>query len=1027
MIIKKPLLFRAGAFLLVLSMLTGCADDGEYNPHTDTSEPVVTSSEDITIINDIDISEEVNIINGVLIVDDDVVVYDDDNGLSIKIEPASDKDISTPTQTGNTRGGSNWKAADDEIIIDNKKVTVLCNDKNKDNGKVAAITEALTAKNGYKKGTDDYNHSYAVYYIEVADCLLYYPKQLNLIKEGEDSSLIFRDSRSSAELRVWLGENSYACMDDVESFIKNTEHNRVLASGNDWYSCETSGTAKTVFTLTGLGNKFSVNAELTYENKYDFVFEELRRLIKCKFVDDGVWVSNAFDNSYKKVDAVAKETGAYDPVLKRTSCYIEEFDCVVAYPDIFTKEYFNLKEEYAVFTDPVTGASVTVMKMLSEESISDIQSQLEGNKSDLVSDHSLKAANDTEVIFVTIRDGYMWIAMMKFDEQYSGIYSNAYDMLEICIEGDDVNNTEMKEIYFPAFGCYATVPVQFMENGTDGDVHLFKDKLTGLEARLSLTAVTDASVCDNLYELFEVVAEDAAVTLGEDYVKWHNNDGLFLGAAGREYMGLLELTNPNAYDVYKNCWQDFGLFFSAGNELITDAEEIRKETAAVILMESTAEEQQAAEEFATEDAFAMATETDRASDSNIVETLVENKVELSEKVVHKPQTEVENNSDNNENNVNNEQRKVLFYKTRADYLDVTTTADEWLYAYPETFKYQWDIRLARYYTILYSVNVLMYNGYDIADKVDECGGIFDIADKTDEYLNILIYEQDTIKCQLGDKVISVFEVLCAILEIDTPIYVIEGFETQGSQESNGSQADTSGGDNNFDNEISTPKELYHSLPFEDVDGLIEESSYYGELTVLKYEPAEATVNGIYLAMEELIELGFEYTETEDTQWYEMYLMEGYIPDTQTEMLIFIYIDEYNINILYLISEVYFFGAPGSLAYDSSLDYYDLDFLSEIGMAIEANLNSIIEYEKSNDIKDMCYMYSYGFMDPTKYDYDSFVQGSFTEDDPFSGRDGSIIYSGYYDNNEFVIINTYFWLEVEGFTLVFDRNGVAQII
>jgi len=156
-------------------------------------------------------------------------------------------------------------------------------------------------------------------------------------------------------------------------------------------------------------------------------------------------------------------------------------------------------------------------------------------------------------------------------------------------------------------------------------------------------------------------------------------------------------------------------------------------------------------------------------------------------------------------------------------------------------------------------------------------------------------------------------------------------------------------------------------------------------------------------------------------------MEGYIPDTQTEMLIFIYIDEYNINILYLISEVYFFGAPGSLVYDSSLDYYDLGFLSQIGMAIEANLNSIIEYEKSNDIKDMCYMYSYGFMDPTKYDYDSFVQGYFTEDDPFSGRAGSIIYSGYYDNNEFVIINTYFWLEVEGFTLVFDRNGVAQII
>ena len=145
---------------------------------------------------------------------------------------------------------------------------------------------------GYKKGRDNYNHNYAIWYVEPAQCLVYYPAQLTLSEVKENNTAIFTDTKSKAKLKISLDENNYSCMDDVESFIANTEYNKVLASGTDWFSCETKGKSMTEFSVTGLGQEFAVNVDLTYENKYVFVFEELRSLIQCKFVEGGKWVSN---------------------------------------------------------------------------------------------------------------------------------------------------------------------------------------------------------------------------------------------------------------------------------------------------------------------------------------------------------------------------------------------------------------------------------------------------------------------------------------------------------------------------------------------------------------------------------------------------------------------------------------------------------------------------------------------------------------------------------------------------------------
>ncbi|MGN1106137.1 MAG: hypothetical protein ACI4RH_05750, partial [Huintestinicola sp.] len=139
--------------------------------------------------------------------------------------------------------GNEWTAVSDDkgepktvyVNSGNTTVHVTVNNYPKDSGKeyAASIAAALvTDKKPYseKKEENKYRTDSSSFYIEEANCLLYYPAQLTSFSKKGDS-YIFSDKKSSAALKVTLSPNNYTSMAEVEGFIKNTENNLVLAYG----------------------------------------------------------------------------------------------------------------------------------------------------------------------------------------------------------------------------------------------------------------------------------------------------------------------------------------------------------------------------------------------------------------------------------------------------------------------------------------------------------------------------------------------------------------------------------------------------------------------------------------------------------------------------------------------------------------------------------------------------------------------------------------------------------------------------
>lgn len=112
----------------------------------------------------------------------------------------------------------------------------------------------------------EYRTDSSSFYIEEANCLLYYPAQLTAFSDI-GSGYIFRDEKSSAVLKVTLTPNEYTSMSEVESFIKNSENNQVLAYGANWFTSESKENGRITFDYSGFGSRYIVEAELTYPEK----------------------------------------------------------------------------------------------------------------------------------------------------------------------------------------------------------------------------------------------------------------------------------------------------------------------------------------------------------------------------------------------------------------------------------------------------------------------------------------------------------------------------------------------------------------------------------------------------------------------------------------------------------------------------------------------------------------------------------------------------------------------------------------
>ncbi len=213
-----------------------------------------------------------------------------------------------------------------------------------------SVTTASKVKEPYERGRDDYDHNKAAYYMDAADCLIFYPAQLTKKTAFEDQSVIFSDARSSVTCSARLERNPYADIDELDSLIRNSPNNTVLAWGDDWVTAEYIKDGIVTFSYIGLGKKYMVTAELCYPRKYSFIFDELRELISVRFLEGAKWV-----NGNRKPNP-KPEYGA--PPYGLQECFYPEFELFLVIPD--TLREMEVQANRIVFHDDHRNSDVTV-------------------------------------------------------------------------------------------------------------------------------------------------------------------------------------------------------------------------------------------------------------------------------------------------------------------------------------------------------------------------------------------------------------------------------------------------------------------------------------------------------------------------------------------------------------------------------------------------------------------------------------------------------------------------------------------
>ncbi len=213
-----------------------------------------------------------------------------------------------------------------------------------------SVANASKVKEPYERGRDDYDHNKAAYYMDAADCLIFYPAQLTKKTAFEDQSVIFSDARSSVTCSARLEFNPYKDIDELESLMKNTPNNTVLGWGDNWLTSEHIKDGMVTYTYVGFGKKYMVTEEICYPRKYSFVFDELRELMSVRFLEGSKWVNG------NRKPRPKPEYGA--PAYGLQECFYPEFELFLVIPD--TLREMSVQENRITFHDDHRNSDVTL-------------------------------------------------------------------------------------------------------------------------------------------------------------------------------------------------------------------------------------------------------------------------------------------------------------------------------------------------------------------------------------------------------------------------------------------------------------------------------------------------------------------------------------------------------------------------------------------------------------------------------------------------------------------------------------------
>lgn len=541
---------------------------------------------------------------------DDLIV--DTPELSLVLTPVDDDDVSgiegeTEDGTKYTITGSPTDKADAGTVIRIKTSAGTVEAKVKDNpsgasaAKAAETAAKLVMKEGYEKGADDWSTSASLWYFGKAECVFRYPSALGVFSEKDDGSLRITDKRSGAVLTVTLSKNNYSSIDEIEAFMKNSPSNTLLALGYDWYTAETKTKKHTEYTYCGLGNEYIVEATLKYENKYSFVFDDLRELIKCDFVGNGVWKSKDLDPDYvneaaKKSREKRKKSGTL--TAKKVSYYDEELGVTLYYPDIFTLA--RAKSGDTIFTDPASGAYIQLTALPgSYGSVDDILAEYPGGEIDRdgrVRDFDPNPGDSEYVATVAVLSGKTAVAArMYYDKELTESYSGLTDMLDIVPAGG-TDTTEFVSHFIDREGCMISLPADFtapsMGDGGDDGILYVSEGRSGISAEISFERISDDSL--SVYDLVDTDGYESLSIKGRTLRCVFSDGSMLIASENGRRLGVMTLPSGSA-DSFGGVIDRFDIIFTTdsftseyneddGNmdettgETIRDAETTEKET-----------------------------------------------------------------------------------------------------------------------------------------------------------------------------------------------------------------------------------------------------------------------------------------------------------------------------------------------------------------------------------------------------------------------------------------------------------------
>lgn len=440
----------------------------------------------------------------------------------------------------------------------------------------SAAAVLVTDSTPYSEDADkiEYRTDSSSFYIEEANCLLYYPAQLTAFSDT-GSGYIFRDEKSSAVLKVTLTPNEYTSMSEVESFIKNSENNQVLAYGANWFTSESKENGRITFDYSGFGSRYIVEAELTYPEKNCNVFGKLQGLIKCCFVGDDIWKSTASGEGYSKdkvtaySDKFSRETAAY---------YSEKHGVILLYPEIFSQ--VDKTDEYVFFTDPVTNAEITLFGDTDRIPLSDWAQNYGFDESYIDGEHRVKAGdmNGGRYGVMYLTDTENVCAVLSYPEEYAWVYEEFEESFTIISSASEISNTEMQTVFIEEYGALITMPLQFTQTSFYDGVIRYKDGLNGMEMTVTFEYLTTKKERRNLFACFDVIADDDDIRIGDSYVSWLSNSGFFYGARGNDMKALMQIDAPNVAKAYESTLPMFSVeFVTEDSREETKAQQLAKE------------------------------------------------------------------------------------------------------------------------------------------------------------------------------------------------------------------------------------------------------------------------------------------------------------------------------------------------------------------------------------------------------------------------------------------------------------------